>query len=84
MSAPSLPTPSDMLPVEELTFEQAFSEFEGIVSRLEAGEHSLEASLALYERGQALARRCAELLEQAELKVKLLSGEELIPYTPGE
>ncbi|MDD2696172.1 MAG: exodeoxyribonuclease VII small subunit [Anaerolineales bacterium] len=84
MSASPQPAPSDEHPVEELTFEQAFAEFEAIVARLESGEHNLEVSLALYERGQALARRCAQLLDQAELKVKQLSGEDLLPYTPAE
>jgi exodeoxyribonuclease VII small subunit len=40
---------------------------------LEAEEHALEKSLALYERGQALSKYCSELLEKAELKVKQLS-----------
>lgn len=64
-------------PVEELTYEQAFHELEAIVAALEDAEGSLEDSLALFERGQALVRRCARLLDQAELKVQQLTGEEL-------
>ena len=67
-------------PVEELSFEQAFSELEQIVLALEAGEHTLKAGVSLFERGQALAHRCAALLEQAELKVKQLAGEDLIDF----
>jgi exonuclease VII small subunit len=33
--------------------------------------------MSLFERGQALSQRCAELLDQAELKVRQLSGEEI-------
>ncbi len=56
--------------VEELSYEQAFSELEEIVNRLESETLSLENSLALYERGQALSLRCSSLLESAELRVQ--------------
>ena len=65
-------------PVEELSYEQALAELESIVAGLETGDHALEASLAIYERGQLLARYCEKLLEQAELKIQSLSGEALI------
>ena len=59
--------------IEGLTYEQAFAELEKIVQELEGEMHSLDGSLTLYERGQALAKYCTELLEKAELKVKELS-----------
>jgi exodeoxyribonuclease VII small subunit len=62
--------------VEELNYEQAFKQLEEIVATLESEEHTLEESLDLYERGQALANRCSDLLDKAELKVKHLSGED--------
>jgi exodeoxyribonuclease VII small subunit len=71
-----------MTPVEELTYEQAFEELEAVVSALEGSQQTLEQSLALFERGQALARRCAELLDQAELRVRSLRDEE--PDLPEE
>ena len=64
---------SKELAVEELNYEQAFEEMRGIVSDLEEGEHSLEQSVKLFERGQALAVRCTQLLKDAELKVKEIS-----------
>ena len=67
----------DLVPVEQLTYEQAFTELEAMVMILETEERSLEESLALFERGQALAQHCAQLLDQAELKVQQLSGEEV-------
>lgn len=60
--------------IENLSFEDAFQELERIVKSLEDEDHNLENSLLLYERGQILAKRCADLLEQAELKVKQISG----------
>ena len=61
-------------PVEDLTFEEAQSELDQIVFRLESEENTLEDTLALFERGQALLQRCTDRLEQAELRVKKLSG----------
>ena len=57
-------------PVEELTYEQAYGELEEIVAQLETEDQALENALALYERGRALAGRCARLLETAELRVR--------------
>lgn len=70
------------LPIQQLSYEQAFHQLEEIVGRLEADEHALDQALALYERGQALARYCAALLDQAELRVQQLSAEELIDFAP--
>ncbi len=64
--------------IQSLNYEQAFSELEEIVNGLETNQKTLEEALALYERGQALAQRCAELLDQAELRVRALSQEEEI------
>lgn len=62
-------------PVKGLTYEAAFMELEAIVAALESGEKPLEESVQLFERGQELIRHCAELLDQAQLKVQTLTGE---------
>ena len=54
-------------------FEQSMQALEDLVARMEAGDMSLEESLAAYERGVGLYRRCQGALEQAELRVRLLS-----------
>ena len=61
------------MPVEALSFEQAFEEMEDIVRQLEEGQLALDESLALFERGQALSAHCQRLLETAELKVQQLA-----------
>lgn len=58
--------------IENLSFEEAFKELEATVHRLEEGDLSLEESIALFERGQALARHCGQKLDQAELRVSQL------------
>ena len=70
--------------VDELTYEQALAELESIVAALENEQRSLDESMALYERGQALIKRCAKILEKAELKVKKLSGGELTDFEEAE
>ncbi|HEY76286.1 MAG TPA: exodeoxyribonuclease VII small subunit [Thermoflexia bacterium] len=70
-----------MKPVEELTFEEAFAELEETVRKLEAGGLTLEESLALYERGQALAAHCNRQLDEAELKIRQLTPNgDVIPF----
>jgi exodeoxyribonuclease VII small subunit len=67
----------------QLDYEQAFGELESIVAALESGDRSLDETLALFERGQWLARYCAGLLDKAELKVQQLSGDTLSDISPG-
>ena len=55
--------------VKTLSFERAIEELESIVKRLEDGKVPLEESVAIYERGEALKRRCEELLRLAEARV---------------
>jgi exodeoxyribonuclease VII small subunit len=73
-----MPKSTSIKPVSELTYEAAFSELEGILTALEGEPESLEQSTAMFERGQALVQRCTKLLEQAELKIRRLSGSALV------
>ena len=59
--------------VKKLSFERAIEELETIVRRLEDGKVPLEESVAIYERGEALKRRCEELLRQAEARVEKIT-----------
>ena len=81
-----MPKTTSPKPVDKLTYEEAFSELETIINALEdeVSRNPLEESMTLFERGQALAQRCGELLEGAESKVRELSGEELIDFEGGE
>lgn len=60
--------------LEELSYEQAFAELEGIIAALETEGRTLDQAITLYERGQALAGWCTGLLDAAELKVQALGG----------
>lgn len=66
--------------VEDLSYEEALAELEGIVSVLEDEQNPLEESMKLFERGQALAAHCGVLLEAAQLKVQKLVGESVIAF----
>lgn len=57
-------------------FESSLDELEGLVQRLEKGDLSLDDSLKAYEQGIGLFRRCQTALQQAELRVRLLTDAE--------
>ena len=59
--------------VAALPFERALAELESIVGRLEAGDVALEESIRIYERGEALKRRCETLLREAEARVEKIT-----------
>ena len=63
-----MPDTTDPTPTR-VTFESARSELEDVVRRLEAGGISLEDSLALWERGEGLARTCQEFLHGARARL---------------
>ena len=66
--------------IEDLTYEEALAELEQIVAALEGEQNQLDESIRLFERGQALAARCSQLLEAAELRVSQVVGDEIIPF----
>lgn len=66
--------------IEDLTYEEALAELEQIVAALEGEQNHLEGAIQLFERGQALAARCSVLLEAAELKIKQVVGDSVIPF----
>jgi len=61
-------------------FEKSLDELEQLVAKMETGDQSLDDSLKSFERGIALFRNCQSALEQAELRVRLLSD----PHSPDD
>lgn len=59
--------------IENLSFEAALEELEQLVAKLEEGDLTLDASMALFERGQKLADYCNSQLDQASLRVEQLT-----------
>ena len=55
------------------SFEQALKELEDIVRKLESGELSLDESITLYERGQALKAQCEARLAEAKARIEQIS-----------
>lgn len=61
------------LPLEgQERFEALYERLQAVTARLEAGDLSLDASLALYEEGMQLALRCQKLLGEAEQRIEVL------------
>jgi exodeoxyribonuclease VII small subunit len=74
-----------MSEIEKMSFEEAFAELEEMVQQLEAGDLTLDKTMALFERGMALAEHGNTQLDTAELRVQQLvpaGGEdhELAPF----
>ncbi|GAC49043.1 exodeoxyribonuclease VII small subunit [Gordonia aichiensis] len=63
-------TSATPIPVEQLGYEQARDELVEVVTALEHGGLDLDASLALWERGEALATRCEEHLTGARDRIE--------------
>ena len=70
------------------SFEHSMEALEALVGKMEAGEMTLEESLAAYERGVGLYRSCQSALEQAELRVRVLNDpskpDESRPFEPAD
>ena len=63
-------TTVEKIDVSSLSFEQAVSELENIVARLERGDVALDQSIEIYERGEALKKHCETLLNAAEARIE--------------
>ncbi len=59
--------------VNQLSFEEALVELEGIVRSLETGEAALEDSIKSYERGTELKQHCEKKLKDAQAKIEKIS-----------
>lgn len=59
--------------IATMPFERALAELEGVVDKLEKGAVPLEESIAIYARGEALKKRCEELLKSAEQKIEKIT-----------
>ena len=72
MTSPEPVPPAAEPAVSGMTFDRALEELQATVARLEAGGQPLEEAIQLYERGVALHEHCAQLLADAELRVRRL------------
>ena len=67
----------------ERTYEDLRRELEEIVGKLERGDVAVDEAIELWQRGEALHRRCAALLEAAEGRIEELSAPADDTDTPG-
>lgn len=67
--------------MDEMSFEQAYSELEAVVHKLEAESLPLTEAIDLYRQGMELAQYCHQQLDQAELLIQALTdGDQLIDF----
>lgn len=62
------------------TLEEKLETLRKITTSLEKGDQSLDKALAEFESGVALYRDCLGMIEDAERRVRILTGEELKPF----
>ncbi len=67
--------------IASLSYEHALRELEELVANMESGQASLEASLEAYRRGSLLLRHCQKQLADAEHRLRILEGEQLLPLS---
>ena len=64
---------NDKTAISGMSFETALAELEDIVEKLESGKVDLEASISIYERGEALKKHCEKLLKDAEARIEKIT-----------
>ena len=68
---------------KEISFEEAVTELQSVVERLEAGKVPLEQALTLYERGMELVKLCNNRLDTAEQRINAVNiGADEVVLTP--
>lgn len=60
---------------EKLSFEEAMIELEKVVSKLDAGEGTLDESISLFQKGVMLSKLCSTRLEEIEKRVRVLTDD---------
>lgn len=68
---------NQMQEYEKLSFEEAMIELESVVSKLDAGEGTLDESIALFQKGVMLSKLCSSRLEEIEKRVRILTDDGL-------
>jgi len=68
-------TVSEELSIDKLSFEEALGRLTELVEKLESGQMPLEESVAAFETGVKLSRRCETLLDQAEQRLQILNSD---------
>jgi exodeoxyribonuclease VII small subunit len=69
---PSIPVVQGL--IADGAFEDTLSALEAVVDHLERGRLSIDESVTWYELGLGLSRRCADLLQQAELRISTIEA----------
>lgn len=67
--------------VSQLTYEEAVTELDTLIARLDAGQLPLEALLSQYQRGAELLQHCRTKLEAVEAQIKVVEGQQLRNWT---
>jgi len=69
--------------IEKMTFEEALSELETIVKKIDTGQESLSEAVSSFERGVVLKNHCEKMLKEAKLKIEkvTMTAENKVEFT---
>lgn len=69
--------------IEKMTFEEALSELETIVKKIDTGQESLSEAVSSFERGVVLKNHCEKMLKEAKLKIEkvTVTAENKVEFT---
>ncbi len=59
---------------KKMSFEESMNRLEEIVRTMEQGDAPLEESMKLFQEGTALAKDCAQMLENAQIQVQMVTA----------
>lgn len=75
---------TELVPGQDLSFEEALAQLEELVATMEAGGLALSDAVNSYERGMGLAAYCTDLLASAELRIREITTAAAVPASPDE
>ena len=61
---------TELKSIKKMSFEEALTELESIVKRLDSGQENLETAISSFERAAALKKHCELKLSEAKLKIE--------------
>lgn len=64
---------TDIKSIEKMSFEEALTQLEEIVRKIDTGQEDLADAINSYERGVLLKRHCEEMLKAAKLKIEKIT-----------
>jgi exodeoxyribonuclease VII small subunit len=67
--------------IDDMTFEEALSELEETVKKIDSGQETLQSAIDHFERGNLLKNHCEKKLQSAKMKIEKIVQTQGVPST---